>query len=70
MYVIINPEGQFYTGYRLKVKEAYPFLWTPYAKQAKRYQKRGWAQQVADRWGGQVRAINRRSYTGQRISAL
>ena len=74
MYVIVNQEGRFYTGNRLKQKEAYPFLWTSYPKQAKRYQKRGPegapAQQVADQWGGQVRAINRRSYTGQRISAL
>lgn len=58
MYVIVNQEGRFYTGKWLKLKDTYPFLWTPYSKQAKRYQKQGWAQQVASRWGGRVQALD------------
>jgi len=49
MYIIVNQEGRFYTGKWLKLKDTYPFLWSPYSKQAKRYQKQGWAQQVASR---------------------
>ena len=58
MYVVVNRDGLFYTGNRLKLRESYPFLWTPYQKQAKRYQKQGWAQQVAERWGGRVQALD------------
>jgi hypothetical protein len=56
MYVVVNEAGQFYTGNYSKVKGTYPFLWTPYRQQAKRYHKQGWAQQVAHRWRGQVQA--------------
>lgn len=59
MYVVINQEGRFYTGNRLKLKESYPFLWTAYVQQAKRYQKLGWAQQIASQWGGRVQAVDR-----------
>lgn len=53
---VVKQPGQFYTGNCCKVKGTYPFLWTPYRQQAKRYQKQGWVQQVAHRWRGQVQA--------------
>jgi hypothetical protein len=65
MYIVVNQEGRFYTGNWIKLKETYPFLWTPYPKQAKRYQKQGWAQQVAHRWGGQVQALDPHARPGQ-----
>jgi hypothetical protein len=65
MYVVVNQDGRYYTGKWLKLKESYPFLWTPYSKQAKRYQKQGWAQQVADRCGGRVQAVGQRAVSGQ-----
>lgn len=64
MYVVVNQAGRFYTGNWLKLKETYPFLWTPYPKQAKRYAKYGWAQQVAVKWQGQVAVLNMQTRGG------
>ena len=58
MYVIVNQDGQFDTGNGLKVKETSPFLETPYPKQARQYQKQGWAQQIANRCDGRVQVID------------
>lgn len=59
MYIVIGPDGRYYTGKSGKSKHDDALLWSPYRKHAKRYSKRGWAEKAARRWRGQVEEVKR-----------
>lgn len=52
MYIVVNHMGKYYTNDVRRFAGEQPFLWSSHKQLAKRYAKRGWAQKVATRVGG------------------
>ncbi|MBW7883207.1 MAG: hypothetical protein H3C34_11340 [Caldilineaceae bacterium] len=57
MYIVVGRDGRYYTGNTSSRAGDNMLLWTPYKKLAKRYQKRGWAEKVANKWRGRVEEV-------------
>ena len=58
MYIVVNPNGKYYTNDARRFAGEQPFLWSSHKQLAKQYTKRGWARKVAERVGGNEQLLS------------